>query len=129
MISSCFWYSQNFPKIVQIFFLSRRIPGQYQEFGKCSCVKYKCQVGRKFGKERCVRLVCTELRDLLSHLGHVSFPSQWVSWVVGWLLWSITYMDGTRHFSKLLQSKIWRTKGNGNKTWHKHFLLLTRPHP
>ena len=139
----CFrwWWNQKvkrLPNILRHYFRPlkwcgfshvKRIPGD-QEFEKFQVSSLSESLEKKrdvFGIRYALQ---SELgRDLLSHLGHVSFPFKWVSWVVGWLLWSITYMDGTRHFSKLLQSKIWRTKGNGNKTWHKHFLLLTRPHP
>ena len=54
----------------------------------------------------------SELWDLLSHLGHVSFPFKWVSWVVG-----ITYMDRTSHFSFCLSLSKYHIALKNKRKW------------
>ena len=64
----------------------KRIPGD-QEFEKFQVSSLSESLEKKrdvFGIRFALQ---SELRDLLSHLGHVSFPFKWVSWVVylyGW---------------------------------------------
>ena len=54
----------------------------------------------------------SKLWDLLSHLGHVSFPFKWVSWVVG-----ITYMDRTSHFSFCLSLSKYHIALKNKRKW------------